>query len=77
MRAQFLLCLPTAGNPSKLRHCFITSLLYINVKIKLTNTVQYSVPSIAEINMKSSGSGYEWHFKINSFKNNQKKDIRK
>ena len=28
---------------------------------KLRNTIQYSVPSIAEIDMSSSGSGYERH----------------
>ena len=46
---------------------------YINVKIKLTNTIQYSEPSIAEIDMTSSGSGCEHYLTINSFNNNQNK----
>ena len=36
--------------------------IYISMSIKkLKNTIQYSVPFIAEIDMSSSGSGYERH----------------
>ena len=36
---------------------------YINVNLKL-NKIQYSVPSIAEKDMTSSGSGYERHLQF-------------
>ena len=39
--------------------------------------MQYSVLSIAEIDMMSSGSGYEWHLTINPFKKNLKKNSKK
>ena len=37
-------------------------IFYINFNLKVQNTIQYSVSSIAENDMTSSGSGYELHF---------------
>ena len=42
---------------------FFFFFLYINVNLKL-NKIQYSVPSIAEKDMTSSGSGYERHLQF-------------
>ena len=36
-------------------------LFYINVNLNVKNAIQYSVPSIAEMVMTSSGPGYEQH----------------
>ena len=42
---------------------FFFFFFYINVNLKL-NKIQYSVPSIAEKDMTSSGSGYERHLQF-------------
>ena len=47
--------------PDTFFFCFF--FFYINVNLKL-NKIQYSVPSIAEKDMTSSGSGYERHLQF-------------
>ena len=53
---------------------FVKAFFFISMSIKkLRNTIQYSVPSIAEIDMSSSGSGYERHL-TNSLTTIEKKN---